>query len=130
MQCSQKVGQKKWSHNSSQKTSRTSTPTPPLLKGLLSIEWSIACCSIWRSLVCRSTSFNKLCRSNAFPVILVPQNPVSVIIVKNRKKIINFVRPSPPWRGLSGRRGSGWRLESPPRGGDDRTKCFCLSMNL
>ena len=25
MQCSQKVGQKKWSHNSSQKTSRTST---------------------------------------------------------------------------------------------------------
>ena len=38
MQCSQKVGQKKWSHNSSQKTSRTSTPTPPLLKGLLTIE--------------------------------------------------------------------------------------------
>ena len=35
MQCSQKVGQKKWSHNSSQKTSRTSTPTPPLQKGLL-----------------------------------------------------------------------------------------------
>ena len=34
MQCSQKVGQKKWSHNSSQKTSRTSTPTPPPLKGL------------------------------------------------------------------------------------------------
>ena len=38
MQCSQKVGQKKWSHNSSQKTSRTSTPTPPLLKGLLMAE--------------------------------------------------------------------------------------------
>ena len=35
MQCSQKVGQKKWSHNSSQKTSRTSTPTPPLQQGLL-----------------------------------------------------------------------------------------------
>ena len=35
MQCSQKVGQKKWSHNSSQKTSRASTPTPPLQKGLL-----------------------------------------------------------------------------------------------
>ena len=36
MQRSQKVGQKKWSHNSSQKTYRTSTPTPSLLKGLLS----------------------------------------------------------------------------------------------
>ena len=40
MQCSQKVGQKKWSHNSSQKTSRTSTPTPPLQKGLLKVEIS------------------------------------------------------------------------------------------
>ena len=37
MQCSQKVGQKKWSHNSSQKTCRTSTPTPPLRKDLLTI---------------------------------------------------------------------------------------------
>ena len=35
MQCSQKVGQKKWSHNSSQETSRTSSPIPPLLKCLL-----------------------------------------------------------------------------------------------
>ena len=40
MQCSQKVGQKKWSHNSSQKASRTSTPTPPLLKSLLKLEMS------------------------------------------------------------------------------------------
>ena len=37
MQCSQKVGQKKWSHNSSQKTSRTSTPSPPLQKVLLKV---------------------------------------------------------------------------------------------
>ena len=41
MQCSQKVGQKKWSHNFSQKTSRTSTPTPPLLKGLLRWEFDL-----------------------------------------------------------------------------------------
>ena len=38
MQCSQNAGQKKWSHNSSQKTSRTSTPTPPLQTGLLTIH--------------------------------------------------------------------------------------------
>ena len=35
MQCSQKIGQKKWSCNFSRKTSRISTPTPPLQKGLL-----------------------------------------------------------------------------------------------
>ena len=35
MQCNQKFGQKKWSHISSQKTSRTSTHTPSLLKCLL-----------------------------------------------------------------------------------------------
>ena len=35
MQCSQKIGQKKWSYNYSQKTSRLSTPTPPLQKGFL-----------------------------------------------------------------------------------------------
>ena len=47
MQCSQKVGQKKWSHNSSQKTSRTSTPTPPLQKGLLRRLWKVGSGQNW-----------------------------------------------------------------------------------
>ena len=36
------------------------------------------------------------------------------------RKHFQFVRPSPPRRGPSGRRGSGRRLEGPCRGGDGR----------
>ena len=50
--------------------------------------------------------------------------------LKSFCKHFQFVRPLPPRRGLSGRRGLGQRLEGPRGGGDGRTNKTFLQLKI
>ena len=133
MQCSQKVDQKKWSHNSSRKTSRTSTPTPPLPKGLLMMAKKF----LKHNLLAENLRHGVLEAWSHFGIrsgsVWGPFGPISDQNFPSQKfKILKnqFGRPSPLQQGPRSPRPEPRRPEGPRRSSDGRRNQFFLIWNF